>query len=161
MAPKKTTPRLKNYTSGAADSAIFEAIRKSLATHRAKRIIFDYDDEGRAISIQFSIEISKDTLIFQLPARLENVEQLVQQSHRSAGRSLRGQALRDQAYKTAWANIRDWLAAQMALIDAGMVQVEEVFLPYLMIDEHKTFYEAFAEQRALPQPQHVIITEEQ
>lgn len=153
-------PRLKNYRSSAADSAIFEAIRAALAAHKAKRIIFDYDDDGCAVAISFSVEIGKELLAFRLPARLENVADLVKQSYRNAGRNISGQALIDQAYKTAWANIRDWITAQMALIDSGMVRTEEVFLPYLLIDAGKTLFEQFAEQRALPSPGRVVITEE-
>lgn len=159
-ASTKGTPRIKNYLSSASETSIFEAIRKQLATHKAKRIMFDYDDDGRATSIQFSVEVGGNTLLFKLPARLENVEDLVRQSYKAAGRGISGEALRDQAYRTAWANIRDWVAAQMALIDSGMVRTEEVFLPYLVVAEGKTLFEEFAERRALPSPR-TVITEEQ
>lgn len=156
----KKAPRLKNYMSSAADSTIFEAIRKSLASHGARRISFDYDDDGQASAISFDIEVNGVALAFKLPARLENVERLVAQSYRNAGRHIRGETLRAQAYKTAWANIRDWVAAQMALIESSMARTEEIFLPYLIIDQGgKTFFEDFAERRGLPSPS-FRITEE-
>ncbi|MBA2287520.1 MAG: hypothetical protein H0W02_18760 [Ktedonobacteraceae bacterium] len=151
-AKKRSEPRLKNYRSDASLSAIFEAIRLTLASHKAKRISFDYDDAGQATSIQFVLEVHGTALTFRLPARFENVERLVAESNRSAGRSQKGDALRDQAMRTTWANIRDWLSAQMALIDAGMVQTEEVFLPYLLNEAGQTYFEVFQERLALPAP---------
>ena len=44
--------------------------------------------------------------------------------------------------RTAWRNIRDWVMAQMAFVEAGNVQLDEIFLPYLS-DGKKTLYEAF------------------
>ncbi len=152
MAEPKKTDRLKNYRSQASESSIFEAIRKALATHKARRIAFDSDDEGRAIGIEFSLVLQGKTLSFRLPVRLDNAMQLVKQSYASAGRGIGGQALQDQAYRTAWANIRDWIEAQMALIDIGMVRTEEVFFPYLLNQEGKTYFEAFEEHLALPSP---------
>ncbi|MBF6606985.1 MAG: hypothetical protein IVW53_15570 [Chloroflexi bacterium] len=143
MVPPKKTERLKNYRSQASETSIFEAIRKALATHKARRITFDSDDEGQAIGIEFSVVVQGTTLAFRLPVRLDNAAKLVKQSYVSLGRGISKDALRDQAYRTAWANIRDWIEAQCALIDIGMVRTEEVFLPYLLNQEGKTYFEAF------------------
>jgi hypothetical protein len=159
-AASKSAPRLKNYTSKATEQAIFEAIRTTLAAHKAKRIVFDYDDAGRATGIEFQLLLGKMPYTFKLPARFEQAEQLVaaarKAAHKSAGP---GERLTDQAYRTTWAVIRDWVDAQMALIDIGAARIEEVFLPYLLIGPGQTMFEAFAEQRALPAP-HMTITEE-
>ena len=37
-----------------------------------------------------------------------------------------------QANRTAWRIIKEWILAQMALIETEMVTVEEVFLPYML-----------------------------
>ena len=58
-----------------------------------------------------------------------------------------------QARRTAWANIRDWLDAQMALIETGQVKLEEVFLPYMTDTTGKTLYERIQERNfKLPPP---------
>ena len=49
---------------------------------------------------------------------------------------------REQAEKTAWRNVRDWILAQMAFIKSGNVEVDEIFLPYLT-DGKKTLYQAY------------------
>ena len=37
-----------------------------------------------------------------------------------------------QANRTAWRIIKEWVQAQMALVETEMVTVEEVFLPYML-----------------------------
>ena len=46
-----------------------------------------------------------------------------------------------QAERTAWRNVRDWIMAQMAIIEAGQVEMEEVFLPYLTDRQGRTLYQ--------------------
>ena len=48
-----------------------------------------------------------------------------------------------QANRTAWRIIKEWILAQMALIDTEMVAVEEVFLPYMLTDK-QTLYQALS-----------------
>ena len=48
-----------------------------------------------------------------------------------------------QANRTAWRIIREWILAQMALIETEMVTVEEVFLPY-MLTGRQTLYQALS-----------------
>lgn len=46
-----------------------------------------------------------------------------------------------EAYRVAWRNILDWLEAQVALLDIGMVKIEEIFLPYVLTPSGTTVYE--------------------
>jgi hypothetical protein len=46
-----------------------------------------------------------------------------------------------QAKRVAWRQILRWVQAQMALIDLGMVDIKEVFMPYIMVSKEETFYE--------------------
>lgn len=136
------TTQLKNATS--TSTRTFEAIQKTLASHKARQIVFDYGDDGRITAIAFSIEINSNLCPFRLPARIENVERILYPGRRSLS-----VAQKDQAYRTAWANIRDWIAAQMAMVDTGMVRPEEVLLPYLINSEGQTFFEAMQERHFL------------
>ncbi len=125
---------LKNYESRSPLPNIFSAIEKTLSTHGAKQIIRDYDKQGRIISISFVVETSKGVMGIKLPARFDKVEQIFNE-----------QGIRykeDQPYRTAWATIRDWVDAQMALIDWEMVKPEEVFLPYGITKDGQTYFEA-------------------
>lgn len=156
----KKTPRIKNYTTQLSDAQIFEAIGKTLSSHKARRVTFDYDDAGRAVAIEFIVEVGKESCAFRLPARFQKAEPLVAQARKAARLAASGPALSDALYRVVWAVIRDWLDAQMALIDIGPSSIEEVFLPYL-VEGNKTLFERFAEQRALPMPaRRVVISEE-
>lgn len=156
---KRGTPNapLKNYRSSAELADILDAIRRTLAEGGARRISFEYDGAGEPREITFCLPIGEQLATFRLPARLYNVQPLIIESYRNAGRSVpHGQALKDQAARTGWANIRDWVAAQMAMIRTGMVKSQEVFLPYLLLEGYEepiTYYEAFERYHALPAPQ--------
>ena len=136
------TTTLKNASSTSKNA--FDAIQKTLTSHKAKQITFSYSDNGRIIAIEFTIDINGVIYPFRLPARIENVEKILY-----PGRRQLSTTQKDQAYRTAWANIRDWIAAQMAMVDTGMVKTEEIFLPYMIGARGNTFFEEMAESRFL------------
>jgi hypothetical protein len=43
----------------------------------------------------------------------------------------------------AWRIIKDWVEAQMAILESQMVQMEEIFLPYMVNRQGQTFFEAY------------------
>ena len=139
------TVPIKNAKSESSLPRIFEAIQKTLVNHKARHITLSYEGE-RIIAIEFVIAINGDERPFKLPARIENVEKILY-----PGKTPRflTTAQKTQAYRTAWANVRDWISAQMAMIDTGMVQPEEIFLPYMIGRDGRTFYEVMQEQQFL------------
>ena len=48
-----------------------------------------------------------------------------------------------QAERTAWRNVQNWIMAQMAIVEAGQVQIDEVFLPYLTDGRGRTLYQLY------------------
>lgn len=50
------------------------------------------------------------------------------------GRIFKGDAERrkEQARRVAWRILKDWIEAQIALLESGMVEMEEIFLPYML-----------------------------
>lgn len=72
--------------------------------------------------------------MFILPANVDGVMAVF--------KNQRVKADREQAERTAWRNVRDWIMAQMAFIESENVQMDEIFLPYLT-DGKKTLYEAY------------------
>ena len=48
-----------------------------------------------------------------------------------------------QAKHTAWRIIKEWIMAQMALVETEMVTVEEVFMPYMLTGK-QTLYQALS-----------------
>lgn len=159
MATQKTTGTrrgttaapLKNYLSEASLSSIFETIRRSLGEGGARRVSFDYSDEGQVTAITFSLMIAGKPATFRLPARQDGIPPLLRESYREAHRACpQGKAFEEQVERVAWANIRDWAAAQVALIRIRMAQPQEVFLPYLLNEQGQTAFEDFERRLALP-----------
>lgn len=138
---------LKNRTSKSKNA--FDDIQRSLAMHGVSKVMFDYDGEGRCSGITFGMEIGGSQFGFKLPALVENVHEIMYGSMKQPNKWDKRygkimEARKEQSYKTAWANIRDWVSAQMALIDTKQVRIEQVFLPYAIMKEGKTLYEQIA-----------------
>jgi len=143
---------LKNAYSGATSS--LDKIQKILTTHGAHKVMFDYakDSSGRLEAISFGLEIRGEPRGFRLPAMVENVTQILYGGKDRYGHEKKITPVqRDQAYRTAWANIRDWIDAQMALIDTQQAKLEQVFLSYMVTDNNQTVFERLQNtQFALP-----------
>ncbi len=45
------------------------------------------------------------------------------------------------AARVAWRIIKDWVAAQLAIVESGMVEIAEVFLPYQLVADDKTVFD--------------------
>lgn len=126
---------LKNSRSNCTTT--FDKIQKCLAQHGAQKMIFDYNRKGQVEALSFGLEINGTMFGFKLPARLENVSRIMY-----GGLLCQiTESQRDQVYRTAWANIRDWITSQMAMIDTEMVKFEEVFLPYMLDKSGETVFE--------------------
>jgi len=137
-----TTP-IKNAQSVMSISKIFDIIKKTLVTHKARHITESYDDNGRINAIEFVLLINGLEYPFRLPARVQAVEKILYTN------VFLSKTQKEQAYRVAWANIRDWIAAQCALIDTQMVKPEEIFLPYMIARDGRTFYEVMNERQFL------------
>jgi hypothetical protein len=49
----------------------------------------------------------------------------------------------EQAERVAWRIIKDWVEAQMAILDTQMVKMEEVFFPYMLNGQGQTLFQAY------------------
>lgn len=94
---------------------------------KARQFFKDYDKDGEVTGIVFVIPGDKGDLPFKMPARIDQVQKII--------------GNREQAQRTAWKNIYDWIDAQIALIETEQVKVEEVFLPYLTDKNGVTLFE--------------------
>jgi len=91
-----------------------------------------------------------------LPANIEAVKRILKKQALTGKIPRRYADDIDQATRTAWRILKDWLLAQSALIETGMATVEQVFLPYAQNASGLTLYEALIEKKfaglALPAP---------
>lgn len=126
---------IKNYTSKVGVYESLGEIQGALAAHGARQIMVEYDGDGKVMALAFSIESPMGRRAFSLPANVEGVRAVMA---KQGVKDINGQAER-----TAWRNVRDWVLAQMAIIEAGMAQMDEVFLPYLTNGNGQTLYQLY------------------
>lgn len=126
---------IKNYTTTIGPHQSIGEIQGCLASHGASRIMVDYDGAGNPVGIFFSIEMPDGNRGFFLPVNVEGV--------RSVFARQKVKASDGQAERTAWRNVRDWIMAQMAIIEAGQVAMDEVFLPYMTDRQGNTLYQLY------------------
>lgn len=126
---------IKNYTTTIDVYKSLGEIQGALASHGARKIMVDYDGSGQPVGVMFGIETPAGPRGFALPANVDGVRAVF-------GRQ-KIKAQPGQAERTAWRNVRDWIMAQMAIIEAGQVQIDEVFLPYLTDRQGRTVYQLY------------------
>ena len=120
---------LLNYTTTVEAYKTVSEIEQMLVKHGAKSIMKQFDD-GMITSLSFLINTGVNDIPIKLPIRVDDVLQvLIEQKkmHPKAGIK----ATKDQANRVAWRILKDWIEVQMALLDIGMVQFEEIFLSYI------------------------------
>lgn len=125
---------IKNYTTKIDYYTSIGEIQSALAKQGARKIMIDYGESGQPEGIAFAIQQDNTAQMFILPANVDGVMAVFKKQKVKADR--------EQAERTAWRNVRDWIMAQMAFIESGNVQMDEIFLPYLT-DGKKTLYEAY------------------
>lgn len=134
--------KLKNRTSQGKNT--FDNIQRLLAEAGAQKIMFDYElgGTGKLEAISFTIDVNGRPMGFRLPALVEHVTQILYGGEDRWGNQKKITLLqREQAYKTAWANIRDWIDAQLALVKTKQVDIGQVFIPYMIMKGGETLYQ--------------------
>ncbi len=148
-----TEQRLKNWTATMEAKESMAIIRAALGQHGVRTVRFAASDGRKRLdTLTFSLVV-KDTLFqVRLIIDLARVEEQVLESY---GYRTLTEVLVKQVYRTAWANLRDFLLAALALVDSQIVKLEEIFFPFVVADEqqNKTYFQVFEERLALPESQ--------
>jgi hypothetical protein len=78
---------------------------------------------------------------FRLPARVDRVEkQLRGLVHRPRSGTM--DRIADQAERTAWRLLADWVDVQMSLIELDQAELVEIFMPYIYdYSKNQTLFE--------------------
>lgn len=127
---------IKNYTTKIDIYTSLGEIQGALAKAGAQKIMVDYAD-GKPTGVTFALYRENFGLQgFTLPAAVDGTLRVFSRQNVKPDR--------EQAERTAWRNIRDWVLAQMALIESCDVPIDEVFLPYLINKEGQTLYQIYS-----------------
>ena len=119
---------LLNYTTTVDAIKTAGEIEVILIKGGAKAIQKEIDN-GKVISIKFIVDSPIGTIPIELPVQIAAVAEILRQQKKNNPRI---KTSLDQAERTAWRCLKDWVEAQMALIEIGMVSIDQVFLPYVI-----------------------------
>jgi hypothetical protein len=114
--------------------------------------------DGRVVGISWSMVFNGAELWFDMPARIEPVYKLLRKralKTRYALNDKEDAALRAKAERVGWRQLLRWVQVQVAMVECGMAEAREVFLPYWQQQQGGKTLFAFLEERqfrALPAP---------
>lgn len=133
-----------NYTTKVAATRTAAEIQSMLAGKGAKRVSVDYDLQGDPTAVEFMIEVHKQPVWFKLPCNVEGVFKAMQREGSGIARKLQN---KPQAQRAAWRIVKDWIAVQLALVEANQVEMAEVFLPYVIDNKGESMYARFKDSQ--------------
>lgn len=142
---------LPTYTTSIDVNKTLGEIQGMLSRARARSITVDYGADGQPTAVSFVVQTSFGERAFELPANVEAVwKKLTDQYKR--GQVQRRFTMREQAARVGWRIVRNWLEAQLAMIDVGMMNLEQVMLAHMLVGpEQRALYDVMVDrQLALP-----------
>jgi hypothetical protein len=144
-----------NYTTTVPAERTVAEITTLLARKGARSITQDFFDDGRHRAVSFILVVGGLPTRFMLPVNIDGVtgailkEKPYNLTRRRLTRDGYTQKIRAQAEWISWRILKDWLEAQMALIESGQAEAAQVFLPYAVEQSGKTMYELFVESNKM------------
>lgn len=135
---------LLNYTTSIAPQKTVMEIQSMLAKAGASAILADYDTDGNIVALSFRLKSEGQDISFKLPTAWQPVFETLKRQN--VPRSLQTP---EQALRVAWRITKDWVAAQLAIIETRMVTTAQVFLPYAVTKNGQSVYEYIAQNTSL------------
>jgi len=127
-----------NYTTSINAEKTASEIQKKLAIAKAQAVLCEYDDDAVMCAMSFRIATPHGMIFFRLPANMQGVYKALMNDDK-VPKKLKS---KDQAAKVAWRILKDWVEAQLAIVDAEMADMTEVFLPYAQNNDGITVYKS-------------------
>jgi len=137
---------IANYSTTVTAMKSLGEIQGMLVSHGAKAIMTNFTNCGEPESLAFIVTTQFGDVPYKLPANVERVQAVLNRQR------IRKEIPRDMAVRVAWRIVKDWVRAQMAILETEMVSIEQIFLPYMTNNSGETLYQIMAGNRlALPE----------
>lgn len=130
-----------NYTTKIDPFKTIAEIQACLVKHGAKNISIDFDGQLPS-ALTFLADINGDFVSFRLPSNHSGVLRAMKKDREVPPRY----QTEDQARRVAWRITKDWVEAQMAIVQAELATLPEVFLPYVVMPSGQTLFSAVNER---------------
>lgn len=133
--------RIKNYTSNVVAEKSVMHIERYLVEAGASHIAKEYDTNKKLVGITFQMLLpNSQPCLFKLPARVDEVEKIMMSEKKKLHRDTAAR-VKDQANRTAWKLLVDWVQVQCSMILLNQAEAIEIFLPYLYNPQsNQTFF---------------------
>lgn len=126
-----------NYTTKIDAYKTIGEIQQVLAKHGAKRIMIENNPEnGQPVGLGFQVDWNSKEHSFMLPCNFQGV--LHAMKKQKVPNALCNES---QAIRVGWRIIKDWVEAQMALKEADIASLPEIFLPYIVTKTGQTLFQ--------------------
>lgn len=138
---------LLNYTTEIEPSKTLGEITSLLVAAKAQAIMTEFDASGNPTAIAFKVTGKFGPMGFKLPCNYLAASKVLnaQVNARKIPRKYYNDNV--QARRVAWRILRQWLEAQLALVELEMVPMEQIFLSYMQTNDGRTVYERLEESR--------------
>jgi hypothetical protein len=137
-----------NYTTRVPVRQTIAECQELLGQAGAASVSVQFRDRKPA-GISFELPTPAGVRPFVMPVNPDGVFELLKTMDWPPSMRRNGQAAkmvtREHASSVAWRVAKDWLEAQLALIDASMATLDQVMLPYLQVERGVTVYDRFLE----------------
>jgi len=142
---------LLDYTSTVPVSRTVAQVQAKLVEHGARAVMMEYDAQGRITALAFNVKTPNGDLPIRLPIDAAATLRVLQRQ--ADNREIPARYAREEhAYRVAWRIIKDWIEAQMSLLETEMVRLEQIFLPYVITPGGQTVYQVMVEKHFLLGP---------
>jgi len=146
---------IRNYTSGIGVETTIARIEAKLAAAGATGIMKLYDDNKQVSSLAFETNLGGKKYAIKVPANVNACFEALWKEHclhHSRPRESTKETLRDQAARTAWKLVQDWIDVQISMIVMKQAEFLEVFMPYVW-DGERTHFQIVMDNKfkALPE----------
>lgn len=129
-------PGILNYTTKVPADRTIQEIQAILIKAGADALQMEAK-EGRIKSVSFRMNTDNGIIYYKLPADMHGVKRAMMRDR------VRHSDMDAQAYRVSWRIVKDWIEAQMAIIQANMAETAQVFLPYAITGTGQTVFERF------------------
>ncbi len=148
---RKRAATILNYTTEVPVIKTLSEIEDTLVKQHASAVVKEYDDRGIPKAIEFDIKTRFGLRTIRLPSNVEAIYKIL--AGDGCLPDTKKELLRQRAARVAWRIVLRWVQAQMAIIQVEMVDLSEVFLPYMVTQGNKTMYQELVDrQLLLPAP---------
>lgn len=117
-----------NYTTKIDAWKTVQEIQQILARHNVTHFAIKYKGTY-PVALTFSVDYNQQPLNFLLPCNHEGVFRCMK-ADRKIPKSSKNE---EQALRTSWRIIKDWVEAQLAIVDTELAPIQEVFLHRLIV----------------------------